>query len=208
MPPAFALSQDQTLRFIQASPCNQSHTATPKRTSKGSSLSPNTSQPTSNNQAPSQNTQNRYPLRNTHPGADRASHPATHRNKAKTHRNKAQHQPSKDSQALSTSKKTRCNCQTTKKEPATEHLTASPIAGPLNSTNHRQGKNTSRSTSASQAQITNNLAVNGLLVPSTKHVKRLSTPETRRQRPARPAAKRRWPAPVRKMPVPLLDPGR
>jgi hypothetical protein len=45
MPPAFALSQDQTLRFIQASPCNQSHTATPKRTSKGSSLSPNTSQP-------------------------------------------------------------------------------------------------------------------------------------------------------------------
>ena len=34
MPPAFALSQDQTLRFIQASPCNQSHTATPKRTPK------------------------------------------------------------------------------------------------------------------------------------------------------------------------------
>ena len=91
MPPAFALSQDQTLRFIQASPCNQSHTATPKRTSKGSSLSPNTSQPISNNQAPSQNTQNRCPLRNIHPGADRASHPATHRNKAKTHRNKAQH---------------------------------------------------------------------------------------------------------------------
>ena len=116
MPPAFALSQDQTLRFIQASPCNQSHTATPKRTSKGSSLSPNTSQPTLNNQAPSQNTQNRCPLRNIHPGADRASHPATHRNKAKTHRNKAQRQPSKDSQALSTSKKTRCNCQTTKKK--------------------------------------------------------------------------------------------
>ena len=172
MPPAFALSQDQTLRFIQASPCNQSHTATPKRTSKGSSLSPNTSQPIPNNQAPSQNTQNRCPLRNIHPGADRASHPATHRNKAKTHRNKAQRQPSKDSQALSTSKKTRCNCQTTKKEPATEHLTASPIAGPLNSTNHRQGKNTSQSKPASQATKSTTSAVSGLLDPSSDDVKR------------------------------------
>jgi len=59
--------------------------------SQGSALSPNTSQPTPNNQAPSHNTQNTYPQRSTHPGADRASHPATHRNKAKTHRNKAQH---------------------------------------------------------------------------------------------------------------------
>ena len=91
MPPAFALSQDQTLRFIQASPCNQSHTATPKRTSKGSALSPITSQPTPNNQAPSHNTQNKHPRKNTRPGADRASHPATHRNKAKTHSKKAQH---------------------------------------------------------------------------------------------------------------------
>jgi hypothetical protein len=83
MPPAFALSQDQTLRFIQASPCNLRHTATPKRTSKGSSLSPITSQPTPNNQAPSHKTQNQYPKRNISPGADRASLPATHRNKAK-----------------------------------------------------------------------------------------------------------------------------
>ncbi len=151
MPPAFALSQDQTLRFIQASPCNQSHTATPKRTSKGSSLSPNNSQPTSNNQAPSHKTQNRYPQRSTRPGADRASHPATHRNKAKHTATKPSTQPSKDSQALSTSKKTRCNCQTTRKEPATERLTASHIAGPLNLTDHRQGKNTSQYKPASQA---------------------------------------------------------
>ena len=129
MPPAFALSQDQTLRFIQASPCNQSHTATPKRTSKGSSLSPNTSQPTPNNQAPSQNTQNRCPLRNIHPGADRASHPATHRNKAKTQQ-KLSTKPSKEGNALSTSKKTRCNCQTTKKNQQRNTLTAPHIASP------------------------------------------------------------------------------
>jgi hypothetical protein len=73
MPPAFALSQDQTLRFIQASLQSIHPTATPKRTSKGSSLSPKNSQPTSNNQAPSRNTQNKYPQRSTRPGADRAS---------------------------------------------------------------------------------------------------------------------------------------
>ena len=95
MPPAFALSQDQTLRFIQASPCNQSHTATPKRTSKGSSLSPNKSQPPINSKAPSQNTQNKHPSQNTSPGADRASHPATHRNKAKHTAPQPSTQPSK-----------------------------------------------------------------------------------------------------------------
>ena len=186
MPPAFALSQDQTLRFIQASPQSIHPTATPKRTSKGSSLSPNNSQPTPNNQAPSHQTQNKHPKRNTSPGADRASHPATHRNKAKHTATKPSTQPSKDSQTLSTSKKTRCNCQTTKKEPATERLTASHIAGPLNHTDHRQGKHTSQSTPASQALKPINLTVNALLVPSTKHVKHPSTPETRRQRPARP----------------------
>ena len=152
MPPAFALSQDQTLRFIQASPQSIYPTATPKRTSKGSSLSPITPQPTPNNQAPSHHTQNQHSQRNTSPGADRASHPATHRNKAKHTATKLSTQPSKDSQALSTSKKTRCNCQTTKKEPATERLTASHIAGPLNHTDHRQGKNTSQYKPASQAQ--------------------------------------------------------
>jgi hypothetical protein len=172
MPPAFALSQDQTLRFIQASLQSIHPTATPKRTSKGSSLSPKNSQPTSNNQAPSRNTQNKYPQRSTRPGADRASHPATHRNKAKHTATKPSTQPSKDSQALSTSKKTRCNCQTTKKEPATEHLTASHIAGPLNHTDHRQGKNTSQNKTASQAQKTTTNTVNGLLVPPQKHVKR------------------------------------
>ena len=186
MPPAFALSQDQTLRFIQASPQSIHPTATPKRTSKGSSLSPNNSQPTSNNQAPSHQTQNQHPQRNTSPGADRASHPATHRNKAKHTATKPSTQPSKDSQALSTSKKTRCNCQTTKKEPATERLTASHIAGPLNHTDHRQGKHTSQSKPASQATKTNNLAVNGLLVPPTQHVKRLTSPETNLQSAARP----------------------
>ncbi len=172
MPPAFALSQDQTLRFIQASLQSIHPTATPKRTSNGSSLSPKNSQPTPNNQAPSHKTQNQYPKRNISPGADRASHPATHRNKAKHTATKPSTQPSKDSQALSTSKKTRCNCQTTKKEPATERLTASHIAGPLNHTDHRQGKNTSQYKTASQAQKPHNLAVNGLLVPSTNHVKR------------------------------------
>ncbi|MFN6252426.1 MAG: hypothetical protein ACK4Y5_10150, partial [Acetobacteraceae bacterium] len=46
------------------------------------------------------------------------------------------------------------------------------IAGPLNHTDHRQGKNTSQNKTASQAQKPHNLAVIGLLVPSTKHVKR------------------------------------
>ena len=183
MPPAFALSQDQTLRFIQASPQSIHPTATPKRTSKGSSLSPKNSQPASNNQAPSHKTQNRYPQRNTRPGADRASHPATHRNKAKHTATKPSTQPSKDSQALSTSKKTRCNCQTTKKEPATERPTAFHIAGPLNHTDHRQGKNTSQSTSASQALKPINLTVIGLLVPPPKHVKRLARTQRNIHRP-------------------------
>ena len=87
MPPAFALSQDQTLRFIQASPQHPKRPHSNTQTnSQGSALSPITSQLTPNNQAPSHNTQNIYPQRSTHPGADRASHPATHRNKAKTHR--------------------------------------------------------------------------------------------------------------------------
>ena len=155
MPPAFALSQDQTLRFIQASPCNQSHTATPKRTSKGSALSPITSQPTPNNQAPSHNTQNTYPQRSTHPGADRASHPATHRNKAKTHSNKAQH---------STTQRIAKHYQLPKKPDAivkqqkkTSNRTPYGIPSsrpPQNSTNRRQGKNISQYTSASQAQKT------------------------------------------------------
>ena len=172
MPPAFALSQDQTLRFIQASPCNQSHTATPKRTSKGSALSPNTSQPTPNNQAPSHNTQNMHP-KGAHTQAPTA-HPtppliATRQKHTET---KPSTKPPKDSQALSTSKKTRCNCQTTKKEPATECPKAPHIAGPLNSTNHRQGKNTSQSSPTSQAQKTTTNTVNGLLVPTIIAVKR------------------------------------
>ena len=92
MPPAFALSQDQTLRFIQASPQHPKRPHSNTQTnSQGSALSPINSQLIPNNQAPSHNTQNTYPQRSTHPGADRASHPATHRNKAKTHSNKAQH---------------------------------------------------------------------------------------------------------------------
>ena len=175
MPPAFALSQDQTLRFIQASPQDFSPTATPKRTSKGSSLSPNKSQPTPNNQAPSHKTQNRYPQKRT-PAQAPTAHPtppliATRQNTQQ----KPSTQPSKDSQALSTSKKTRCNCQTTKKEPATERLTASHFAGPLNHTNHRQGKQTSQNKPASQALNTNNLTVSGLLYTTTQLVKRLNS---------------------------------
>jgi hypothetical protein len=152
MPPAFALSQDQTLRFIQASPCNQSHTATPKRTSKGSSLSPNTSQPPkiTKHQAKTPKTD----IPKEHPPRRRPRIPPRHssqQGKNTQQQSSAQSYP-KDSQALSTSKKTRCNCQTTKKEPATEHLTAFLLAGPLNSTNHRQGKNTSQYKPASQAQ--------------------------------------------------------
>ena len=129
MPPAFALSQDQTLRFIQASPCNPSHTATPKRTSKGSSLSPITPQPTSNNQAPSHKTQNRYP-KGTSAQAPTA-HPtppliATRQNTQQ----KPSTQPFKNSQALSTSKKTRCNCQTTKKRTSNRTPHSAPLRRP------------------------------------------------------------------------------
>ena len=62
MPPAFALSQDQTLRFIQASPQHPKRPHSNTQTnSQGSALSPNTSQLNSNNQALSHNTQNTYP---------------------------------------------------------------------------------------------------------------------------------------------------
>ena len=150
MPPAFALSQDQTLRFIQASPCNQSHTATPKRTSKGSSLSPNTSQPTPNNQAPSHNTQNKHPKRNTHPGADRASHPATHRNKAKTHRNKAQHPTIQRQPSTINFQKNQMQLSNNKKKNQQQNAIRHPTSPAPIHTNHRQGKQTSQNKPASQ----------------------------------------------------------
>jgi hypothetical protein len=83
--------------------------------SQGSALSPITSQPTPNNQAPSHNTQNIHP-KGAHTQAPTA-HPtppliATRQKHTET---KPSTKPPKDSQALSTSKKTRCNCQTTKK---------------------------------------------------------------------------------------------
>jgi hypothetical protein len=112
--------------------------------SQGSALSPITSQLTPNNQAPSHNTQNTYPQRSTHPGADRASHPATHRNKAKTHRNKAQHPAIQRQLSTINFQKNQMQLSNNKKEPATECPKAPHIAGPLNSTNHRQGKNTSQ----------------------------------------------------------------
>ena len=74
MPPAFALSQDQTLRFIQ------------RTTSRPSAYEPpcthyshrQISQPSQNNQTPSQSTQSATTSQQQHPGADRASHPTKH----------------------------------------------------------------------------------------------------------------------------------
>ena len=116
MPPAFALSQDQTLRFIQASPQDpkapQQHpNELPKahhshqlllsqpQTTKHQATKPRTSTP--------KGTQAQTPTAHPTPPliATRQKHAET----------KPSTQPSKDSQALSTSKKTRCNCQTTKK---------------------------------------------------------------------------------------------
>jgi hypothetical protein len=84
------------------------------------------------------------PQKNIHPGADRASHPATHRNKAKTHRNKAQHPTIQRQLSTINFQKNQMQLSNNKKEPATECRKAPHIAGPLNSTNHRQGKNTSQ----------------------------------------------------------------
>ena len=175
MPPAFALSQDQTLRFIQASPCNQSHTATPKRTPKAQhshqlllsqSQTTKYQATTPKTHTPKEHTPRRRPRIPPRHSSQQGKN---------TQQNQLSTQPSKDSQALSTSKKTRCNCQTTKKEPATECPKAPHIAGPLNSTNHRQGENTSQQSPTSQAQKTTTNTVNGLLVPLAERVKRLNS---------------------------------
>ena len=137
MPPAFALSQDQTLRFIQASPQHPKRPHSNTQTnSQGSALSPITSQLTPNNQAPSHNTQNTYPQRSTHPGADRASHPATHRNKAKTHSNKAQHPTiQRIAKHYQLPKKPDAIVKQQKKNQQTERLNGIPNAGPSNPPN-------------------------------------------------------------------------
>jgi hypothetical protein len=112
--------------------------------SQGSALSPITSQLTPNNQAPSHNTQNTYPQRSTHPGADRASHPATHRNKAKTHRNKAQHPAIQKQLSTINFQKNQMQLSNNKKRTSNRMPQGTPHRRPLNSTNHRQGKNTSQ----------------------------------------------------------------
>ena len=186
MPPAFALSQDQTLRFIQASPQSpkrpHSNTQTnfQRLITLTKQISANPKQPSTKPQNPEQISPKRTPAQapTAHPTPPLI---ATRQNTQQ----KPSTQPSKDSQALSTSKKTRCNCQTTKKEPATERLTASHIAGPLNHTDHRQGEQTSQTKPASQALITNNLSVSGLLYTTTQLVKRPPTPETNPQSAAR-----------------------
>ena len=175
MPPAFALSQDQTLRFIQASPQSQrphSNTQTNfhRLITLTKQISANPKQPSTKPKHPKQISKKEHPPRR------RPRIPPRHSSQqGKNTQQKPSTQPSKDSQALSTSKKTRCNCQTTKKEPATERLTASHFAGPLNHTNHRQGKQTSQNKPASQALITNNLTVDGLLYTPTQLVKRLNS---------------------------------
>jgi hypothetical protein len=77
-----------------------------------------------------------------------------------------------------------------KKEPATERHTASQIAGPLNSTNHRQGKKSSQKTLTSQAQKTTTNTVNGLLVPPQMRVKHLSNAVKPGEKSARHCFKR------------------
>jgi hypothetical protein len=85
------------------------------------------------------------PQKNIHPGADRASHPATHRNKAKTHRKQSSAQSyQKIAKHYQLPKKPDAIVKQQKKEPATECPKAPHIAGPLIHTNHRQGKKTSQ----------------------------------------------------------------
>ena len=74
MPPAFALSQDQTLRFIHHHQIPKDPTATPNHPAL--TLSPTYFPAIPNNQTPSLITQGTSPSRNQHPGADRASHPS------------------------------------------------------------------------------------------------------------------------------------
>ena len=74
LPPAFALSQDQTLRFIHHHQAPKDPTATPNHPAL--TLSPTIIPAIPNNQTPSLITQGTSPSQSQHPGADRASHPS------------------------------------------------------------------------------------------------------------------------------------
>ena len=144
MPPAFALSQDQTLRFIQASPCNQSHTATPKRTPKAQhshQLLLSQSQ-TTKHQATTPRT---HTPKRAHTQAPTA-HPTPPliATRQKHTAKPAQHPAIQRQPSTINFQKNQMQLSNNKKEPATECHKAPHIAGPLNSTNHRQGKNTSQ----------------------------------------------------------------
>ena len=145
MPPAFALSQDQTLRFIQASPCNQSHTATPKRTPKAQhshQLLLSQSQ-TTKHQATTPRT---HTPKREHTPRRRPRIPPRHSSQQGKNTQKQSPAPNhlKTAKHYQLPKKPDAIVKQQKKEPATECPKAPHIAGPLNSTNHRQGKNTSQ----------------------------------------------------------------
>ena len=175
MPPAFALSQDQTLRFIQASPCNQSHTATPKRTSKGSSLSPtyssaNPKQPSTKPKHPKQTSQKEHPPRRRPriPPRHSSQQGKTHsKSPAPNHPKIAKHYqlPKKPDAIVKQQKKNQ-------QQNALRHPTSPAPSTPIS---HRQGKKTSRNKPASQAQKHKNSSVSGLLVSTHERVKRLSS---------------------------------
>ncbi len=93
MPPAFALSQDQTLRFIH----HQIHERTQQlQNNPALNLSPTSSQPSQDNQTPSQDiTQGTRTSQPQHPSADRASHPSHQQHHTRHHQhNRHNPQPS------------------------------------------------------------------------------------------------------------------
>ena len=158
MPPAFALSQDQTLRFIQASlqspkrPYSNTQTNFQRLITLTKYFPATHKQPSTQPKHPKQAPQKENPPRR------RPRIPPRHSTQqGKTHSITAKHPTTQtSSQALSTSKKTRCNCQTTKKNQHKERLNGIPNAGPSTPTNHRQGKQTSQIKPTSQAQKHNN----------------------------------------------------
>ena len=182
MPPAFALSQDQTLRFIQASPQRPKspqqhlnelpkahhshqtilsqpqttkHQAIKPRTNtlKGTSAQAPTAHPTPPLIATRQNTQQQSPAPN---------HPKI-----------AKHYqlPKKPDAIVKQQKKNQQ--QNALRHPTSPAPSTTPIIG--------RAKTLANQQQPVKPKNTNNLAVNGLLVPPAEHVKRGSL---RRQRPA------------------------
>ena len=137
MPPAFALSQDQTLRFIQASPQHPKRPHSNTQTnSQGSALSPITSQLTPNNQAPSHNTQNTHPQKE-HTPRRRPRIPPRHSSQQGKNTQKQSPAPShpKTAKHYQLPKKPDAIVKQQKKNQQTERLNGIPNAGPSNPPN-------------------------------------------------------------------------